>query len=110
MCIRDSALTELITEPGLGHVCLLVTGRTRPALPGIDAELPMPGLDPATAHRYLAGRHLGSEVEQRLVELAAGSWLVLTLAADLASRTGTLVPDTLDQLYTCLLYTSDAAD
>jgi hypothetical protein len=97
------ALTELITQPGLGHVCLLVTGRTRPALPGIDAELPMPGLDPATAHRYLAGRHLGSEVEQRLVELAAGSWLVLTLATDLASRTGTLVPDTLDQLYTDLI-------
>jgi NACHT domain len=96
------ALTELITDPQLGHVGLLLTSRSTPELPGIDRELPMSTLDPTTARRYLAGRGLHTQVE-RLVELAGGSWLVLTLAANLASRTGVLVPDTLDQLYAELL-------
>jgi hypothetical protein len=71
------ALTELITDPGLGHVSLLFTSRTAPALPGIDTVVAMPGLDEATAHRYLAARHLAGDLAQRLIELAAGSWLVV---------------------------------
>jgi hypothetical protein len=63
----------------------------------------MPGLDLATAHRYLTARHLTGDLAQRLIELAAGSWLVLTLAADLATRTGTVTADSITELYTDLL-------
>jgi hypothetical protein len=63
------ALTSLITGPQLGHVSLLLTSRTVPALPGIDRSIPMPGLDADTAHRYLQGRHL-DDGAARLVELA----------------------------------------
>jgi hypothetical protein len=50
------ALTELITQPGLGHVSLLVTGRTRPALQGVDTgpgrrarRVARPGVEPRRA-------------------------------------------------------------
>ncbi|MDQ3764494.1 MAG: tetratricopeptide repeat protein, partial [Actinomycetota bacterium] len=97
------ALTDLITDPRLGHVSLLLTSRTKPDLPGIDTVVAMPGLNEDTARRYLATRHLTGDLPHRLVKLAAGSWLVLTLAADLASRIGTVAADNITDLYTDLL-------
>ena len=96
------ALTDLIANPDLGHVRLVLTSRARPALGGIDKVVKMPALDAATADRYLGRRKLAAGTISRLVEVAAGNWLVLELAADAMASTGA-VPDNLSALYTDLL-------
>ena len=96
------ALTELTTDPALGHVKLILTSRARPALDGIDTIIEMPALDDATAGRYLGRKDLDAGTVSRLVEVAAGNWLVLELAAAAMASTG-VAPDTLSALYTDLL-------
>ena len=102
------ALTALINDPALGHVSLLLTSRTPLPLEGLDDTVALPALDADTARRYLSTRHLDGGAQQ-LVTLAAGSWLVLALAADQlaadqGARVGDHVPETLDQLYTDRLH------
>jgi Tetratricopeptide repeat/NACHT domain len=96
------ALAELVADPALGRVTLVLTSRTKPTLDGIDTVVAIPALDETTARRYLAGRDLDPNSTGRLVEVAAGNWLVLELAADNLAATCT-IPDTLPALYTDLL-------
>ena len=96
------ALTELMADPALDHVKLVLTSRDRPALEGIDTEIEMPALDDATAGRYLGRHDLDEGTISRLVKIAAGNWLVLELAADAVASTGAL-PGNLPALYTDLL-------
>ena len=95
------ALTELTTDPALGHVKLVLTSRDRPALDGIDTIIKMPALDEATAGRYLGRHDLDESIISRLVRIAAGNWLVLELAADAIASTGA-PPGNLPALYTDL--------
>jgi tetratricopeptide (TPR) repeat protein len=96
------AFTELIADPALSHVKLVLTSRARPPLDGIDKVIEMPALDNATAVRYLDRQDLDAGTISRLVEIAAGNWLVLELAADAIASTGA-APDNLPALYTDLL-------
>jgi hypothetical protein len=93
------ALAELITSQELAHVSLLITTRIPLPLPGVDRQLPMPQLDPATARRYFASLNFDSEVAKRLIDLAAGNWLVLALAANLVRHSPMVNIDSLDGLY-----------
>jgi tetratricopeptide (TPR) repeat protein len=95
------ALTEL-TADALGHVKLVITSRATPALDGIDTVIMMPAIDDATGRRYLGRQDLDADTISRLVEVAAGNWLVLELAADAMTSTG-LIPGSLPALYTDLL-------
>ena len=96
------ALTELTANPSLGHVKLVLTSRDTPSLGGIDMVIEMPALDDATAGRYLSRQDLDAETIRRLVEVAAGNWLVLELATDAMTSTGA-APRTLPALYADLL-------
>jgi hypothetical protein len=96
------ALADLIADPALGRVRLLLTSRTALDLDGVEVSLSIPSLDPDTARRYLAAREVDPAVAAQLIELADGNWLVLELAADTYQTTGSAA-GTLPALYTDLI-------
>ncbi|WP_175542876.1 tetratricopeptide repeat protein, partial [Actinopolymorpha cephalotaxi] len=100
------ALQALVDDPALGHVKLVLVGRSVPALGGVDAVVDMPVLDVNTATRYLHARGvLDPGTVEWLVQVAAGNWLVLDLAATTVSSVagGAGFPEDQAALYTQLL-------
>lgn len=76
------ALAHLVDETA--RTSLVLTSRHDPGLPG-STVIRMPMLEEQTARRFLQSRGIDSTVHDRLIQIAAGRWLVLDLAAEQAS-------------------------
>jgi NACHT domain/Tetratricopeptide repeat len=76
------ALADLVADPALGHVSLMLTGRTVPEVLKA-ATVAVPELQDAAVVAYLSRRGVPTARHGRLAELAEGNWLLLKLLADL---------------------------
>jgi len=79
------AACDLLDDPALAHVSLLLTGRTVPA-PLTEREayiVPIPTLTSQNAAAYLNSQAVPIAHQAALIDLADGNWLLLHLLTEL---------------------------
>jgi len=95
-------LSDLIEDPRLTHVKVVVTARSAPRL-DVDVTVEMPAVDFRTASLYLGRRNYASAESQRAAETAHGNWLLLELLANTVTPSTFNADHTVDDVYDTLL-------